>query len=82
MAMLLGAFLFVLLHDIPHNSHDHKHDASCSIYVLEQLFFGPDNTDIISIPTLFIAIVFLLFKATVPYLKVERQFTIRAPPLT
>jgi len=73
--------LFVLLHTFVHNAHDHDHNGSCGIYVLEQLYFSADVVALDLVFTLFIPFVFVQFVLTLTDAKVQKQFTIRAPPL-
>jgi len=79
-AALLASFLFVTLHTFVHNSSDHTHDTNCGVYVLEQLYFGVDVSDVLTVVTLFIPFIFVLFTPTLYCVKVEKQFAIRAPP--
>lgn len=64
-----------------HNPFHHGHDAHCSVYVLEQLFFGADTP----VPFVLIGLFVPFGLVTLPssryrYRAVER-FQIRAPPL-
>jgi hypothetical protein len=79
--ILLIGFLFASFHNYFHNKYDHAHDASCSVYVLEQLYFGVDVVEIAPIFTLFIPFAFVLFIPYYKRIKVQKHFTIRAPPI-
>lgn len=78
---IVVSFVFVALHASFHNSHDHKHESSCAVYVLEQLSFGGDLPAAPLAFFLFTPYFFLLFALTYTSKKLEKTFAIRAPPL-
>jgi hypothetical protein len=77
---LFIAFAFTSLHLFFHNNFDHKHDNSCSVYVLEQLYF---STDVVALYLLFIAFLPFTLYLFIPRFyrfTAVRFFHIRAPP--
>jgi len=78
--ILFISFLFASVHGYFHNRYDHTHDVNCSVYVLEQLYFGADVVHVVLISTVFIPFVFFLFRPRYICVKVEKHFAIRAPP--
>ena len=80
LAVLMAAFIFASLHSAIHNDFDHHHDASCNVYVLEQLFVGTDDIPSILLPTLFVTFLFFTFFLP-PYChRLPRLVQSRAPP--
>lgn len=79
--LLFASLLFVSLHTLIHNNFDHAHNSSCSVYVLEELYFGADIVDISTLFVLFIPFAPLLYKPKILCVETLKQFTIRAPPL-
>lgn len=79
-ALILASFLLGSFHNFIHNDFDHLHDSSCSVYVLEQLYFAGDILALAVVIRLFYPFVSLLFMASINSIKVEKQFAIRAPP--
>ena len=78
--LLLSTFVLTALHGTFHNPFDHDHDASCSVYVLEELFFGVDIEPVVLVAPLFIPFGFIPF-AHASYRFLSRaQSGIRAPP--
>jgi len=80
LGILFSAFMFIFLHSAIHNDFDHQHDSHCTIYVLEQFYFGLDIVHLEPLPTLFFPFIFITFWRYFYYLKPYRFFTIRAPP--
>lgn len=79
-AIIVLSFFFVVLHSAVHTPHDHLHDDSCSVYVLEQLFGTMDATVVASELFHFTPYVFLFFTLAFAGEKIENLFSIRAPP--
>lgn len=78
--LILLSFFFVALHSALHTPHDHLHDQTCSVYVLEQLFSAMDATLVASELFHFTPYIFLFFTLAFMGEKVEKHFAIRAPP--
>lgn len=78
--ILVASFVFAFLHFSFHNNFDHKHDESCSVYVLEQLFFGADVISISPIFTSFLPFVFSVVIVQIYSFRQLNFFHIRAPP--
>jgi hypothetical protein len=78
--ILLAAFIFATLHTAFHNPFDHQHDASCSVYVLEGLFFSADIPIAVLLTTLFIPFYFIPFTRSSYCFVPIVQSAIRAPP--
>lgn len=49
--LILGLFLGAA-HTYIHNEYDHVHDASCNVYVLEQLYASTDLVLPVSLPSI------------------------------
>ena len=79
-ATLLAALVFVVLHSAFHNPFHHGHDAGCSVYVLEQLYFGTDVPAPVTLTDLFIPFAFDF--PPLPHFchRAVEHFQIRAPP--
>lgn len=80
-SILLFSFISVVLHNFVHNSYSHLHDSSCSVYVLEQLYFSGDVIESSALLILFLPFLFLVFHSRYVCLRVEKHFPIRAPPI-
>ena len=78
--LLLVAFITLILHTYMHNPFDHSHDSKCSVYVLEQLAFSADIIGAIAVLILFLPFLYFSFSLPKRQLKVEKLFSIRAPP--
>ena len=79
-ALLFAALIFSAFHTIIHNKLDHIHDSSCSVYVLEQLYFSADVVTVLPLPTIFLPFLFLHFQLRAYCFTVQKHFSIRAPP--
>jgi hypothetical protein len=80
-AFVLLAFIGTLLVNFIHTPHDHEHNSSCSIYVLEQLFVS--DTPPLPIDIL---LTLAVFAYVARIIKMRRSFRFsvinaRAPPL-
>lgn len=74
------SFFLVALHSFLHNAYGHKHDSSCGVYVLEQLSLGGDLSEPTPVLFLFTPYLFLLLTPSYTGAKVEKIFSICAPP--
>lgn len=50
-AVLILGLLLGAAHTSIHNEYDHVHDASCSVYVLEQLYASTDLVVLVTVPS-------------------------------
>jgi hypothetical protein len=78
--ILLAFFLLSITHNLFHNSFDHAHDSSCSVYVLEEFFTATDPIHLYK--DVLVESVYLdidLSKELHPT-QTFKHYTIRAPP--
>ena len=80
--ILLASFVFATFHSFAHNSFDHKHDSSCSVYVLEELYSSNDVVTVTFATTLFVIFYAIFYNATVSPLYTRNYFNVRAPPVS
>lgn len=74
------SFIFAAFHSAIHNDFNHIHDSNCSVYVLEQLYFGADVVSIASVFILFLPFIVVSFIVQRYSFKTLNYFNIRAPP--
>ncbi|KIM10559.1 MAG: hypothetical protein KU37_09675 [Sulfuricurvum sp. PC08-66] len=80
--LLLFALLFTTVHTLVHASHDHDHDESCTVYVLEELFVAHALPTPFELPTLFLGYLFFPFFVRFVSLTLTSSLPIRAPPFS
>ena len=78
--ILLASFIFATFHTFVHNNFDHKHDSSCSVYVLEELYSSDDVVALTFVTTLFVIFYTLFYNASISPIRVKSYFNSRAPP--
>ncbi|MBN2815056.1 MAG: hypothetical protein JXQ67_00095 [Campylobacterales bacterium] len=80
LGLLLASFFFVTIHSYIHNNFNHKHDSSCSVYVLEELINSDEVVYFVVALSLFLPFYFVLYYEKVFFQVLQRSFAIRAPP--
>jgi|GEM_PF-2130473 len=80
--ILLASFVFATFHSFAHNNFDHKHDSSCSVYVLEELYSSNDVVIVTFATTLFVIFYAIFYNAAVSPLYTRNYFNVRAPPIS
>lgn len=78
--ILLASFIFATFHTFVHNNFDHKHDSSCSVYVLEELYSSDDVVTATLLTVLFVIFYTIFYNASISPLQVKSYFNVRAPP--
>lgn len=80
-SLVLLSTLLSLSHTFFHNKFDHLHDDSCSVYVLEQLYFSADVEIASVISTIFLLFIFINYLRSRYQFQAQKTFNSRAPPL-
>jgi len=77
---LLAFFLLSITHNLFHNSHNHAHDSSCSIYVLEEFFTSTDPIHKYKNPIQCKRYTLAYRYKELHSIQTDKHYTIRAPP--
>ncbi len=78
--LLLAFFVLSISHNLFHNSFDHVHDATCSVYVVEELFTSTDVVLEYKEPATYLTISYIDSKKEFHSFQAFKHYSIRAPP--